>query len=133
VQDRDLASNGSVAAGEERVESTAPAQLLHFIGALGRRRQGYTQAADVTADFEAVAADQLRQRAVDRVRALPPDRYTAPAADAFRFVERERGKCVVAARPKGIHVPRVEPERLEPVGTRQLIPRRLPRAAAVAY
>src|SRR5260221_5546160 len=95
-------------------------------------REFYTEAPDVTADFETVTADQLGQRAVDRVRALPSHGTGPPPANALNaLIEGERREDIDAARRKRVCVRRAEAERLQPGRERLAIARVLPGRPAV--
>src|SRR5438874_6315543 len=116
----------SVKAGEPRGEVERSAESC-----FGRELGSETP--NVGANLEAVGADQLRQRAVDGVRTLPPNRSRAPAADAFdSLVEGEGRKDIGAARSEGARVRLAEAERLQSGGEWLAVARVLPRRPSVA-
>ena len=82
-------------------------------------RQRDAQAPHVGADLEAVAADQLGQRAVDRVRALPANRTGAPAADVLgALVEGEGREDIGAAGTSALVYVGLKPSDCNPGGKR---------------
>src|SRR4029453_5128465 len=95
-------------AGVARKETVELEGSTH--GALGCKL--HAQLAHVSPPLEAMAADQLRKRTVDGVRAIPPHWTAPPTPDIGHRVEDQTRKDVLLC--KGIDVIRTEPEATDP-------------------
>ena len=93
--------------------------ILKRVGAGGRveQRRRDLHPPEVAAEFPRVTADQLRQRRVDRHRALPRDRRRIQVlSERHEVLERDRGKQILRRRIDFVEIRLAEAEGAQAVG-----------------